>query len=135
MTFALRPYQTDVLARTLVIDLPLPPSVNKIWKQGGGKGVYRSPEYVAWRKHCDGLCMQYRWHKTPIKGPFCVAIVLDREKMRKGSDIDNRIKGLLDFLHGTGITDDDRYCEKVSAERGSAPSGCRVTITAATVAD
>ena len=114
----------------MILELPLPPSVNRIWQMASGMGVYRTKEYIAWRKECDGLCMLYRWHKTPIVGRFIVEIVLNEKQPNRG-DCDNRIKAILDFLHSTGITEDDRYCQKVSAEWGEAPAGCRVTITAA----
>ena len=35
---------------TTVLDLPAPPSVNKIWRVGTGGRVYLDPKYVAWKR-------------------------------------------------------------------------------------
>lgn len=114
---------------TLTLDLPMPPSVNKIWSLKGGKnGVYVSKPYKKWREEANALCMQFRWHKERIAGPFAVWVTLDRAQ--RNGDLDNRLKAILDFLHTAGITDDDSYCEALGADWGHAPVGCRVMVDA-----
>lgn len=113
----------------MILDLPMPPSVNRIWKVSAKRGgnVYASPTYRKWMKTCLMMCFETRWHKTPIKGPFEVLITLDSTKRR--GDADNYTKAPIDFLHRSGITEDDRLCEKLGVEWGLAPMGCRVTVT------
>jgi Holliday junction resolvase RusA-like endonuclease len=112
----------------IVIDLPYPPSVNRIWRanKAGPKAVSISPEYRTWKKHADGLALsmaQFRGVKT-IVGPFEAKIVLKRQR----GDLDNRSKGVLDWLQSRGVIADDKYCERLTMEWGEAPTGCRVTV-------
>lgn len=112
----------------VVLDLPMPPSVNRIWranKAGPGR-VSISPEYKAWKAHADKLVMQlaqFRGLKT-IVGPFEAKIVLQRQR----GDLDNRAKGVLDFLQSRSVVVDDKFCERLTLEWGVAPHGCRVTV-------
>ena len=115
----------------LVVDLPMPSSVNQIWRQRRAKAgkphVYSSPQYKAWVNECDALCMANRWHKLGVRsGKYRVAITLN-SSMRRG-DCDNRIKPILDWLSRAGLTPDDRHCDAASVEWGTAPSGCRVIV-------
>lgn len=62
-------------------------------------------------------------------GKYIVAIALP-EMMR--GDIDNRIKGIVDFMANRGLTPDDKHLWKVSVERDPAvePGWCNVTVRA-----
>lgn len=117
------------MSASIVIDLPVPPSVNRIWRanRAGPKKVSLSPEYKAWKDHADRLAMttaQFRGLKT-IVGPFEVKIVIKRQR----GDLDNRAKGILDWLQSRAVVVDDKYCERLVMEWGEAPAGCRVTVT------
>jgi crossover junction endodeoxyribonuclease RusA len=112
----------------IVIDLPMPPSVNRIWRatKAGPNRVTASDEYKAWKKHADGMALsmaQFRGLKT-IVGPFEAKIVLQRQR----GDLDNRSKGVLDWLQSRGVIADDKFCERLTLEWGEAPCGCRVTV-------
>lgn len=114
----------------IVIDLPMPPSVNRIWRanKAGPKAVSISPEYKKWKAHADSLALsmaQFRGLKT-IVGPFEAKIVLQRQR----GDLDNRSKGVLDWLQSRGVIADDKFCERLTLEWGEAPHGCRVTVSA-----
>jgi Holliday junction resolvase RusA-like endonuclease len=63
--------------------------------------------------------------KKRIEGPFTAHITLS-QKVR--GDIDNRIKGLLDFLQSREIIRNDSDCQRVTAEWGEAEAGCRLTL-------
>lgn len=113
----------------IVLDLPMPPSVNRIWRanRAGPNKVSRSPEYKQWIAHADHVAMsmgQFRGLKT-IVGPFEAKIVLQRQR----GDLDNRSKGILDWLQSRGVIADDKFCERLVLEWGDAPTGCRVTVT------
>lgn len=112
----------------IVIDLPTPISVNRIWRHNrAGKGrVSISPEYASWKRSADALAMstgQFRGLKT-IVGPFEAHIVVKRVR----GDLDNRAKGVLDWLQSRSVIVDDKYCERLTMEWGDAPTGCRVTV-------
>lgn len=112
----------------VIIDLPMPPSVNRIWRanRAGPKKISISPEYAAWKRHADGLALsmaQFRGLKT-IVGPFEARIVLQRQR----GDLDNRHKGVLDWLQSRGVIADDKHCERLVLEWGDAPTGCRVVV-------
>lgn len=120
----------DPLIGGIVIDLPTPPSVNRIWRanKAGPKHVSKSPEYRSWIRSADALAMstaQFRGLKT-IVGKFEAIIVLKRVP----GDLDNRTKGVLDWLQSRGVVTDDKYCERLTVAWGDAPTGCRVTVRA-----
>lgn len=114
----------------IVLDLPMPISVNRIWRaHKSGKGhVSISPEYRRWKNEADALAMstaQFRGLK-PITGKFEAKIVVKRS----AGDIDNRGKGVLDWLQSRGVILDDKHCERITLEWGDAPTGCRVSLWA-----
>jgi Holliday junction resolvase RusA-like endonuclease len=114
----------------IVIDLPFPPSGNRIWRvrKAGKNLVSISPEYANWRRQADLLTISMGSCKRVkrIAGPFEAGIVLQR---RRG-DLDNRIKGVLDWAQSRLLIADDKFCEKLTVEWGDAPHGCRLTMHA-----
>lgn len=114
----------------IIIDLPTPPSVNRIWRanKAGSNKVSKSKEYVSWLRSADALALstgQFRGLKTII-GPFEAHIVIKRIR----GDLDNRAKGVLDWLQSRAVIADDKFCEKLTMEWGDAPTGTRVTLRA-----
>lgn len=115
---------------SVIIDLPMPISVNRIWRanRAGKKRVSLSPEYASWQRSADALSLslgQFRGLKT-IVGPFEAEIVIKRTR----GDLDNRTKGVLDWLQSRGVIVDDKFCERLVVSWGDAPTGCRVTLRA-----
>jgi Holliday junction resolvase RusA-like endonuclease len=85
----------------IVLDLPMPPSANLIWRTARGR-TYRSPDYAAWREQAGWLVKGCK----PVAGPVRVEIAVS-QKAR--GDIDNRIKPVLDVLVAGGlIAGDDK---------------------------
>ena len=119
----------DPVIGGIIIDLPTPPSMNRIWRanKAGQKRVSKSKEYVLWQKSADALAMstgQFKGLKTII-GPFEAHIVVKRVR----GDLDNRAKGVLDWLQSRGVIADDKFCERLTLEWGdSALAGARVTL-------
>lgn len=114
----------------IIIDLPTPISVNRIWRanKSGKNHVSKSPEYKSWIRSCDALALstaQFRGLKT-IVGKFEAHLVIKRVP----GDLDNRAKGVLDWLQSRSVIVDDKYCERLTMEWGDAPHGCRVTLRA-----
>jgi Holliday junction resolvase RusA-like endonuclease len=109
----------------IVIDLPAPPSVNRLWRSGRRR-VFRSRAYTDWIRLADAELMARRqMPKKRIDGPFAAHITLS-QKVR--GDVDNRIKGLLDFLQSREIIRNDSDCQRLTVERGEAEAGCRLTL-------
>jgi Holliday junction resolvase RusA-like endonuclease len=113
------------------LDIPMPPSVNSIWRHAG-KRSYRSPRYIKWIERTDVHVMAYgQWPKERIDGRFTAEFLFDEALVRKGSDIDNRVKPAMDWCVRRQLIIDDRYCRKITAEwatRSEAPHGCRVIL-------
>ena len=88
--------------------LPLPPSANTIWRHGAKK-VFTSKAYLAWKGMVASLIP-----KGHFPGRVHVAIMVCLPNNR--SDLDNRIKPLLDALK-KGLIDDDVQVWGISAEK------------------
>lgn len=89
----------------LLLRLTPPPSVNHIWSRGRGGKVYRSKTYQTWI--IRNLFQSGR--KVPtMSGPCHVSVTIHGGKgWRKGRDIDNILKPLMDFLQHIGAITDD----------------------------
>ena len=114
----------------ITVDWPMPPSVNKIWRRGRVNGVYLDVRYKVWRERVHKLAWVAGKHPK-ISGAFTADIKLDRAKARKGSDIDNRAKAVLDAAEAVGYVADDRSCRRLTVEwtdAANAPAGCRLIL-------
>ena len=121
---------------TIALNLPLPPSVNGLYRNAGGGGRVLTKDYRAWIKAADGAIQLQKQGQKRISGNFIAHIILDEAKRR--GDIDNRAKAVLDRLGGWDLTDDDKHCDRVTIEWGQidmdvehVPSECRVYVWAA----
>lgn len=108
----------------ITVHLPMPPSVNRIWRSNkAGKGrVSISPEYDRWKKRADMLAISMAALRgvRKIKGAFEARITIARGR----GDLDNRIKGVLDWAQSRELVADDKHCERLVVEYGDAPHGC-----------
>lgn len=115
-----------------VIDLPMPPSVNRIWRTGSAtaKGkVYLSPTYRKWMDQADMaiMCAGGMRGRKIIYGHFRAVIELRRPAVT--SDIDNRIKAVLDYAESRGFVTNDKHCDEVTARWSTEVKECRLTLT------
>jgi Holliday junction resolvase RusA-like endonuclease len=115
---------------TITLDLPMPPSINALWRAGKGR-VRRSLPYTQWIKRADAHCMAGRtFHRHhAIAGPF-KATILFRQGAR--GDLDNRAKAVLDWAQSRELVTDDKNCQTLILEWVSpdfAPDGCRLILT------
>ena len=131
------------MAGPIVLDLPMPPSVNAIWraKRGldGKPRFYLDTRYARWKQACDGLVWVAGWeggwgkkHKLPIRDDVSVSVTLNDRKRR--GDADNRLKAVCDMLQRSRIIVNDKQVVSASIAWGEAPTGCRVTIEPARLA-
>lgn len=125
----------------ITLELPYPPSVNRIWRAkrstGGKPQFYRDPKYQAWLKTCTGELWVAGWvggwatkqrgYALPIHEPVSVEVVLDATRSAR-ADCDNRLKACLDMLERARVIENDRQVVKASIYWGHAEKGCRITI-------
>lgn len=112
-----------------VLELPFPPSTNRIWARGG-HGVTLSKDYRAWKDAADKFVLYTgAWRRAQkITGRFKFELILDENERRRGGDLDNRIKAALDWCQSRELIRNDSDCEDVHAYWGLAPHGCVVTL-------
>lgn len=124
----------------ITLQLPIPPSVNSIWrpvwnKKTGKPDFAKRERYATWQMSALSYFLEQSAHRLPkITGHFRARVVLD-ERKRGLSDVDNRHKALLDFLQRPdpkkrfdGLISSDRYCDGLTVEWGEAPLGCTITL-------
>jgi Holliday junction resolvase RusA-like endonuclease len=111
----------------IVIDLPPPVSVNRIWRKTKS-GMIKSTAYDRWIKRADALLLEMGQLKgvRTIEGKFTALIVVRRSNL----DLDNNAKCVLDFLQSRRFISNDKHCEEVTLRWGDAPAGARVTVRA-----
>lgn len=111
--------------------IPTPPTVNNMFVNVKGEGRYKSKEYREWRKAAISELHAQMW--TQPKGRHLeqpIDVFLDIQRPTKTSDVDNRIKPILDALQEAGVIADDRYVEAVFARWSPHPDakGAKVSI-------
>lgn len=102
------------MTRSIILNLPIPPSVNGAWRNVPGKGRVKSAAYKAWVTSTAWQIRSQRIVGQPLNYPVAVSIKCERPTAN--SDIDNRIKPILDILKTAGIYLDDKQVMKVSCE-------------------
>lgn len=105
-----------------MIALPLPPSLNNAFvNRQDGKGRYRSSSYKAWQR-AAGDCLSVSAWDMP-KAPYGVTIRLNIDHR---SDIDNRVKPVLDLLVKHGVLTGDQWVNSLHIYRDRTIDGCTV---------
>ena len=108
--------------------LPIPPSVNAMYRNVRGRGRVKTGHYRAWLADADKWLLTQRRGLGRVSGPCTVEIFVPAS-MR--GDCSNRIKAAEDFLVSREITGDDRHNWKVSIERDEGlTDGCLVRVRA-----
>jgi len=125
---------------TYQLDLPVPPSANKMFRsffdyKKRRVRYARSGSYRKWLKSAAKWC--YVWTGDPLRvvsahiaGPFDIVVIVSG--LRDNADIDNRLKPILDLLEDEKIIANDKYARDINIRRGTrqeAPAGVRVYIT------
>jgi Holliday junction resolvase RusA-like endonuclease len=113
----------------IVLDLPAPPSVNKLRKIDW----WQHKRAEKWKRAADGHVLVAKVRSdSPIKlnrvPRFELRIILSEHHTKQ--DLDNSLKCLIDYLRHIELIADDaqRNMRKVSVEWGIAPEGCRVFV-------
>lgn len=119
-----------------VVDLPFPPSVNRIWRahKAGKMRVSLSDEYKQWKKQADFLALalgQVRgWRKLP--GHFTAEIIVSESHRRHNTDLDNRVKAILDWAQSRELIQNDSLLDHLIVFWGYAPHGARLILRSVT---
>lgn len=121
-------YAADIVE--IVLDLPFPPSTNRIWRVGDhGRNVYRAPKYLKWQADADMAVMAHKQYpRRKIHGPFEIRIALNEQNRGDG---DNRIKAVLDWCQSRDVIRNDSDCRRgewIWVAPDHAPAGARVTL-------
>ena len=114
----------------VTVDLPLPPSVNTIWRHVRGR-VIRSVVYRDWITRADAVLMASpsAWRGRTIMGPCEVHLMFNVESGI--GDGDNRIKAILDYCQRVELIDNDKLIMRGTWEwvkPAAAPAGVRVIL-------
>lgn len=122
----------------IAIDLPWPPSANRLWRVGrrrrkGGKPlVYPAPAYAEWQRQAalEWLPQRPKFFAM-MAGPFKAKLVLCPPPSLRNRkwDRDNRAKACLDFAQKNQIIKDDSLCQEITIRSGTeeeAPMGARL---------
>ena len=113
----------------LVLNLPLPPSINSYWGFSGHRRFINKAG-VAFKEAVADYVAEYR---VPKLGNARLEIhVTLYPKDKRIQDIDNRLKSLFDSLsnNGAGVFDDDSQIDVLLVQRGviKKGGGCLVMI-------
>lgn len=109
----------------IVLDLPAPPSVNRMrkWDAASQRMVND------WKKAADKFVLtQRRGQPRKIYGAFAVEITMS--EAHTGIDLDNGVKALIDYMRRIDAIENDsqKFLRKLTVIWGTAPEGCRVTV-------
>lgn len=116
------------LAEPITLMLPLPPSVNGMWANVPGKGRVRTEEYSEWRRVALLEAAPQLAGKRRIYGWFKATIHV---AMRRGGDLDNRIKPCLDICKSVGAIKDDKGLIALKVYLCRGPAGVRIHLAPA----
>lgn len=103
----------------LEIELPHPPSVNKMFanQKGSKGGRFKTKAYKDWIKEAGFMLLCQRNRAGKYKRPAGkLEVEVDVLRINKLADIDNTLKAVLDLLVSTSTIEDDRHVERVTAQ-------------------
>lgn len=114
---------------TIVLNLPYPPSANRLWRRSGAR-IHKSTRYTDWLRDAGFLAMNQR--PGSLRGPYRLTIQAVRPDKRK-RDLDNLIKPTNDLLKTIGVVEDDSDCEIISVRWVTSGEGLNVRVEQAGV--
>jgi crossover junction endodeoxyribonuclease RusA len=109
----------------IVLTLPYPPSVNSYWRANGHRR-FISKEGVAFKAAVVDYVIDNKVEKL---GDIPLSIFISlfpRDKRR--TDIDNRIKAVLDSLQDAGVYDDDTQVQFLTVMRMDSVKGGKCVV-------
>lgn len=98
-------------AAPITFTLPVPPSVNQLFRNVPGKGRVKTRAYEDWQGHAKVVIRLQQ--VLPVSGR--VLVVFGVERQSAAADIDNRIKAMLDVIVAAKIINDDNQVTAFAA--------------------
>jgi Holliday junction resolvase RusA-like endonuclease len=95
-------------ARTVRLDLDLPPSVNSAFANVPGKGRVRTTVYRQWQKGALAE-IQVQVRGVTFRGAFRLAVLASDQGLSRDRDADNLAKAVSDILVRAAIVADDNH--------------------------
>ncbi len=94
-----------------MVSVPVPPSVNALYRNVAGRGRVKTKEYSDWFAVAHRELRRQSWDRVPGKVIVCMKV----SRLGPAADLDNRIKATLDLMVKTKLMDDDRHVVGLSA--------------------
>jgi len=102
---------------SVVLQLPVPPSLNALWiHPPGRRGRVRSPEYAQWITVAGWEARRQLVAVPRIEGAFRAAIVVPQSSRR---DLDNWPKALLDLAQTVGAIANDSGMRSFTVDKAA----------------
>lgn len=113
-------------AKRIEIVLPLPPSVNALWRVAKNGRVYATAKYKVWKEAAVWeAAAQASGQK--ITGSYRLTLqVVAPDKRRQ--DLDNLLKATSDMLQSAGLIENDHLCRSLSASWQAEGPQCLIII-------
>lgn len=113
---------------SVILTLPLPPSVNGLWANGKNLRRFRTQNYDDWIHEAGWKLKEQRPGK--ISGPVSISYEFEEPKTRRKMDLANREKAATDLLvsHGVIEGDDQTVVREIHLSWSANIEGVRVTI-------
>lgn len=108
---------------TIVLNLPMPPSTNRLWRSTRKGIVYKETKAKNWCEQAAWAVLAQRKGVT-LKGNVSVMLEIEYGE----GDADNRIKAVLDMLERGGLLENDSQVVCGTWTWSNDVSGIRVTV-------
>lgn len=109
---------------TVVINLPMPPSTNRLWRSTRRGVIYKD---VSARDWCESAAWTVAKQRKGVSFKGNVSVALEIEYRERG-DADNKIKAVLDMLERGGLLENDRQVVSGFWTWSDDVTGVRVTV-------
>jgi crossover junction endodeoxyribonuclease RusA len=106
--------------------LPLPPSVNALYRNVPGRGRVKTHRYQTWLNAAGWALKEAR--PAPMRGDYAMMLICQRPDRRR-RDLGNLLKAIEDVLTAHGIIEDDSLATEIHMSwAGGQGNGCVVRL-------
>lgn len=112
------------LEPSVSLNLPIPPSVNRLWRPSGDGGMVRSDRYRTWWQAAGNALNVQRPGR--VEGDYALTMTVNRGKTK--ADIGNLEKACSDLLQHYGVIENDRRAVRITLEWSPSVEECQVMV-------